>query len=558
MNHQRTWPLTLTITLGLAILVALLLMAEATAQAPNSTSRYVATTGVDSGACTNPATPCHTVQYAVDAADDGDEVLVATGVYTGVQVRAGITQVVYISQTVAVRGGYRADFGAWDPEVYSTTLDAEGQGSVIHAVGPGITLTLESLHITGGQATTPDDKSGGGIDIFQATAFLRNNQVYSNTAYAYGGGIALSSATVSLEANTIQSNTTQAPLYYFGGGALYATNCELALTNNIMRNNTSGERGGGVYLGGGHALLVGNTFVGNQGIGREGGAVHLEAGTATLSENTFRDNSAHWGGGVYANQGTLTLTHNLFVSNTVVVYSGGAVSLQESVGTLSHNVIMSNTANNRGGGVHVYSQYIPSYVTLDANLILGNHAQNDGGGVFVMGNVVATLTNNVIADNRADGHGDGLSSWGATTHLLHNTLARNAHSGLRVEAGPVHLTNTLFFSQTVGIDNAGGTVTATTTLWDSVLTPTLGLVAESGSFAGSAALAADGYHLTAASDAVDAGEFAGVGSDLDGERRPMGGGPDLGADEVPSTLGAYLPLVLKLPPSGPGPTPPAR
>ncbi len=560
MNPQRNWFLTLSFALCLGLGVALLLLSSAGAQAPAATTRYVAPTGADGGACTDPGAPCRTVQYAVDAAGDGDEVLVATGVYTGVEARMGITQVVYISKTLSVRGGYRADFGARDPDAYPTTLDAEGAGRVIYASGPGITLTLEGLRLTGGTAIGSNE-GGGGLYATEATAFVRDSAVYSNTAEAYGGGVYLWICNATLEANTVQSNTVLAPSYYHGGGALYASSSELALTDNDVRNNTSGERAGGVYLGGGNATLVGNTFAGNVGIGREGGAFHLRNGKATLSENVFRDNQAYWGGGVYADMGTLTLTHNVFISNSVVVYSGGAVSLLESVGTLRHNTIMSNTADSRGGGVHAYNQYNPdAQVTLDGNLITSNHAKNDGGGVFVMGNLTATLTNNVIADNRADGQGDGMSSWGAAAYLLHNTLARNDGTGLRVEAGPVHLTNTLLYSHTVGVQNAGGAVTMTQTLWDSVLTPTLGVVAETGSFTGTAALAADGYHLTQASDAVDAGLFAGVGHDVDGERRPMGGGPDVGADEYPATQAVYLPLVWKAPGDEPGtgPTPPAH
>src|SRR4030042_4508849 len=78
----------------------------------------VATSGSDTPDCGSQATPCQTIQYAVDLAQDGDEIQIATGSYTGVQRRAVpegypfppvsgyILQKVYISKTVTIHGGY--------------------------------------------------------------------------------------------------------------------------------------------------------------------------------------------------------------------------------------------------------------------------------------------------------------------------------------------------------------------------------------------------------------------------------------------------------------------
>jgi hypothetical protein len=89
------------------------------------------------------------VQAAVDAVDDpGDVVKVAPGTYTGVEGRQApgdyghppasgtITQVVHISKTLVVRGGYTVtNWTLSDPAAYPTTLDAQSQGRVLFVTG---------------------------------------------------------------------------------------------------------------------------------------------------------------------------------------------------------------------------------------------------------------------------------------------------------------------------------------------------------------------------------------------------------------------------------------
>jgi hypothetical protein len=113
---------------------------------PYGVSLYVAITGTDSGNCSTPVSACLTIQYAVDQASEGDEIRVASGSYTGVSVRPRadvtttgvVTQVVYISKTVAIRGGYTTTNNFADPPdpvANPTTLDAQKQGRVLYITG---------------------------------------------------------------------------------------------------------------------------------------------------------------------------------------------------------------------------------------------------------------------------------------------------------------------------------------------------------------------------------------------------------------------------------------
>ena len=364
------------------------------------------------------------IQEAVDAATPGELIKVATGVYTDVHARNGVTQVVYISKTVTVRGGYSADFQEWNPDVYTTTLDAQGQGRVIFISAASASPVVEGFRITGGDAAGLGGDpwggdAGGGIYVNVATPVISGNLIYSNTAY----------------------------------------------------------RGGGLFA--------------NSSI--------------TLAANTFTDNTAGSGGGLY---------------------------LYGQPAGLEANVVISNTATT-----------------------------GDGGGIMLNASD-AVLANTVIADNRlgnAARHGSGLYVYGASPRLLHTTISRNAGgdgSGVYVSdpgmpgtQSVVVMTNTIVASNTVGIAVTGhNSVTLNATLWyanadGSLSLSGAGAITCTDDYSGDPAFADDGYHLTADSAAIDQGVAAGVPVDLDGDVRPIGGGYDLGADEIPRRV--YLPLVLR-------------
>lgn len=163
MSFRRLGTALLAVALAGGALTSLhLLLSQQPAYAAGV--RYVAP-----GSACGGATPCYaSPQAALDAAAAGDEIRVAAGAYTGVSVRSGATQTLYIDKSVTIRGGYTtANWSTPDPTANPTTLDAQGQGRVIYAVGE-ITVTLEGLRITGGDAQglgggAPGIDTGGGI-----------------------------------------------------------------------------------------------------------------------------------------------------------------------------------------------------------------------------------------------------------------------------------------------------------------------------------------------------------------------------------------------------------
>jgi hypothetical protein len=140
-------------------------------------------------------------------------------------------------------------------------------------------------------------------------------------------------------------------------------------------------------------------------------------------------------------------------------------------------------------------------------------------------------------------------------HLRHNTIADNLGGGQGVfmeEDATLILTNTIIAGHDgAGIAvNAGCTATLEATLWHDNGMDTDGegtILTGTVNFTGNPSFVNPDvwdYHLTSGSPAIDAGVGAGVTSDLDGEPRPQGGAPDIGAYEF-KIFSVYLPLVMR-------------
>jgi len=308
------------------------------------------------------------LQAAVDAATAGDVIKVAAGVYTGVHQRGGITQVVYITKSLTIQGGYTVtNWSDPAPLVNVTWLDSAGSGRVMVISGP-ITIHIEGLYIANGDASglgggpgSPDDVggglyvvdaavtisnctfsgnvasssgygSGGGTYLWNANASVVNNELLSNIASGnalfdgWGGGIAIAGGSVTLEGNYIHSN--KANLYNGpgDGGGIYIDSGNPTLKNNLLRANEAGGdgsgRGGGIFINASaQPMLINNVLIENFA-SSQGSAIYAGDAFPRLFHTTIVSNTGGDGSGVYAVGGTVLLTNSIIASQTVGVVAG--------------------------------------------------------------------------------------------------------------------------------------------------------------------------------------------------------------------------------------------
>lgn len=372
------------------------------------------------GNCGSGVSPCYeTIQEAVDAVDAADDVVkVSTGTYTGVNDRGGLSQVVYISKTVTIRGGYStSDWATANPLAQPCTLNAEEQGRVIYITGD-ITPTIEGLRITGGDAVR-----GGGVYVVTATAVISGNYILNNSAY-YGGGLYLAHSASVIVSNTVSNNSVSAS-WDSGGGGMYLDYSNAVLRENSITTNTAKHNGGGLYLHYSDAIVEGNLFSGNAVGVYYGGGLYLSHSAATVVSNTITGNTGSWGGGGAAlSQSPATLEGNIISANSAG--DGGGLWLYGSAARVSGNTITNNTGTSWSGGVRLFES---DGAVLIGNTITYNRANNGGGGGVVVNASDATLIGNVVSSNTATYMGGGVYLLGSAATLNSNSVQFNSTQG---------------------------------------------------------------------------------------------------------------------------------
>lgn len=330
-----------------------------------------------------------TIQEGIDAAVNGDIVLVEPGTY--------VEWIDFKGKAIHVKSSH-------GPE--TTIIKAYKGETVTFNQGEGLDSILEGFTVT---------------------------HYFTGSLYYLGHGLCCKGASPTITGNIIRDNHYFAETGYFGnrGGGIFLEDSDAVIMNNLICNNEAlfnapgSVEGGGVYCEGGAPTIINNEIRNNLALGffeiiAQGGGIACKLSSVVISGNVIEGNivststiyTQSEGGGICLSGCDAIVTDNIIRGNTAEISSdyywarGGGIACLECTGVIGNNVISCNRAvempyqDNQleGGGIYLSS----TQMTLINNTLFNNEADSRGGGIACTYFTDSEVVNTILWDNHAE------------------------------------------------------------------------------------------------------------------------------------------------------------
>jgi hypothetical protein len=315
------------------------------------------------------------IQAGIDAADDGDTVLVAPGEYV-------------ITEPITFRGKaitVKSEAGPEQTIIRMGTPADTNRGSVIvFENNETVASVLDGFTITAGRGSwvASVSASGGGGIFFDASSGTVSNCAIVRNRAKYGGGVvcAYPCSPRLVDCMIAENSVTDS-----GGGVLVWSESSLTLTDCIIRENLATAGGGGIEC--------------------------WEDASMTMICCTIVGNSADVAGGVFGGENSfMTLTNCMIVNNKAHTGSGGVETWHQSSADMTNCVIAWNAASVLGGGGINCS--IQGSATVTNCIIWGNTAPK-GHEIWVRNAGTLSISYSNVAGGQAEATIEGGTiNWG--------------------------------------------------------------------------------------------------------------------------------------------------
>ncbi len=331
-----------------------------------------------------------TIQAGIDAATDGDTVLVAPDTYVENINFLGkaITVTSELGPEVTIIDGSSPE----DPDFGSvvTFWNDEGRDSILE----GFTLTGGS----GNYMSEGDQYFGGGISVAGSSPAVTGNIITGNTVTGSGGGIdCFDPGSPLIADNTISENHAEG-----GYGGVRIKKSDAIVRKNTISRNTSVVGPGGIGVHNAIAIIADNTVSDNSALNGGYGGISVFNAFAVIADNTVSGNQASFGGGIYVigdstGYPPTTLTGNVVANNNADTDGGGIYLFGTTTAVLNNLVIGNNAISGRGAGIWVTAN---SDVLIANTTVTGNTANNSGGGIGATNSTI-TVVDSILWGNSA-------------------------------------------------------------------------------------------------------------------------------------------------------------
>jgi parallel beta-helix repeat protein len=299
-----------------------------------------------------------TIQAGIDAATNGDTVLVSPGTYN--------ENIDFKGKAITVTSGAKSFADA-----ASTVINGTNEGPVVvFATNESAVAILNGFTVQNGHASLASGLNGGGISISNASPTVTNNVVTNNTGC---GILVFNSASPLIQGNDIKQN--------HGTGNTFGSPCASASGGGVPSGT------GLAILGAGNVQVIGNTIEDNvldvtpvnslcfAGVDVEGGTKVL------LEDNIIRNNHSDctpgFGEVIGSPANELVLVQNLIYANT----SNDGTAAQDQVfvsGSIQAPYPSVTEINNTiyGPGQELVLNFGPS--TFDNNIFFNTNTDPEG------------------------------------------------------------------------------------------------------------------------------------------------------------------------------------
>ena len=263
-----------------------------------------------------------TIQSAVNAASNGDTVLIADGTYTGL----GNVDIDFGGKNLTITSQHGPD---------STIIECEGstdpghRGFYLHsgettALISGLTIRNGDTIFTSG---VPNSGSGSGIETADSNLALTVQNCIIDDCLVDNDGLYNESGGIDDEGGGSLTLTGCQVLGNSGSG-IFTSGVSVALTGCTIAGN---GYGGGLAAAYGSITVTNCLFVGNTRQGSAGGAIYSLESNLSAINCTFVANYGQSIGGIETDTGSTTLTNDILYGDT-----GGEIQTEDG-GTVTVN-----------------------------------------------------------------------------------------------------------------------------------------------------------------------------------------------------------------------------